>query len=444
VRSPNTGVELRQLDGAAGTVGTRGDDWISLAAEMAHTAGEMTAIGDSSVHKSKGTDKLAEAAAEVAADLSSAATRYELTGAALKSYAESLETAQNWLQRNLADVEANELAYQNALTDRDDALSRQSSLQAVWLWESEPTPTQLSRAAQEVGDARSALSSATTNRDESWAEFDHVFATWSDAYDEAVEAIQQAFDSAGNNDGFWEWVDATLEVLGWVLLVLGVIALIIGAPLTGLLGGIILALSAVVLLLNGLKYVFGRATLGDVAMAAVGLLPFGVGKILSRGMPTLGNVLSSGRGAITTAIRGGLRSPWGSIGPSWFRVPTFNPFQAAGNAWTWLRAPATARSAVPFPGLLVNPLRAIPQGGADAVQIQSVLTSLSNSRWATNPAVQQVVTTTQNALPGLGRQLVNSGVWGVFTANDIAGVSGYNPLAGWDPPIPILSGLRVS
>lgn len=110
-------------------------------------------------------------------------------------------------------------------------------------------------------------------------------------------------------------------MLGWVLLVLGVVALIIGAPLTGLLGGIILALSAVLLLLNGLKSVFGRATLGDVAMAAVGLLPFGVAKILSRGMPTLGNVLSSGRGAITTAIRGGLRSPWGSIGPIPIPIP---------------------------------------------------------------------------------------------------------------------------
>lgn len=41
-------------------------------------------------------------------------------------------------------------------------------------------------------------------------------------------------------------------------------------------------------------------------------------------------------------------------------------------------------------------------------------------------------------------KLVHSGVWGVFTANDIAGVFGYNPRVGWDPPIPILSCLRVS
>ncbi|WP_193597766.1 hypothetical protein [Microbacterium sp. YJN-G] len=439
MRSPNTNVELRQLAGSASQIWNRGDEWVELGGQMSETARELTAIGDSSVHKSKGTDKLAEMASETAVDLSAAAVRYTDTGKALRIYADALEKAQNWIRANEDAVRDAETGFQTAQTAQEDAVGRQRSIERVMPWEDEPEQGDLDAAASDVSAAAAALGTARQHRDEMWTAFDDTFETWSDAYDEAVDSIEKAYETAGNNDGFWEFVDAALDVLAVVLLVLSVIALIIGAPLTGLLAGIILALSVVVLALNALKFAFGRATLGDVALAALGLVPFGIGKVLSRGVPTLSAAMSSGRGAVVGAIRGGLPSAVSrfSIPFTPFRVPVFNPLRAVGNAWTWLRAPATARAALPAPSMFVNPIRSIPLGGTEAVQVQTFLQTMRNSQWATNPGVQQVISSTSRAMPGLPTQILNTGLWAGFTANDIA------QLAGWSPHIPVLSDVKV-
>lgn len=439
MRSPNTDVELRQLAGSASQIWSRGDNWVTLGTQMNETAGELTAIGDSSVHKSKGTDKLAEMASETAVDLSSAAVRYTDTGKALRIYAEALEAAQNWLRANEDDVRDAENSYQNAQSSHEDALGRQRSLERVLPWEDDPEQSDVDAAAGDVSAAAATLGSAKRHRDAMWTAFDDTFETWSDAYDDAVESIEKAYETAGNNDGFWEFVDAVLDVLAVVLLVLSVIALVIGAPLTGLLGGIILALSAAVLALNALKFAFGRASLGDVALAALGLLPFGIGKVLSRGVPTLASAMSAGRGAVVSAIRGGLPSAVTRlrIPLTPFRIPIFRPLRAIGNVFTWLRAPAVARAGLPAPSMFVNPLRAIPMGGTEAVQVQTFLQTMRNSQWATNPGVQQAVSGISRSLPGLPTQILNTGLWTGFTANDVA------QLAGWSPEIPVLSGVRV-
>ncbi len=105
MRSPEGGHELRQLEGEAEDIWTRGDAWVKLGNVMEQTAAELTAIGDSSIHKSKGTEKLAEMASESADDLESAGVRYRETGKALRTYANALEFAQTWLRRNLDAVE---------------------------------------------------------------------------------------------------------------------------------------------------------------------------------------------------------------------------------------------------------------------------------------------------------------------------------------------------
>ena len=68
MRSPQGGHELRQLEGDAEEIWNRGDAWVKLGDVMKHTSAELTAIGDSSIHKSKGTEKLAEITTAAAAD----------------------------------------------------------------------------------------------------------------------------------------------------------------------------------------------------------------------------------------------------------------------------------------------------------------------------------------------------------------------------------------
>ncbi len=79
-----------------------------------------------------------------------------------------------------------------------------------------------------------------------------------------------------NGDGFWGFVDDLLTVISVVLIVLTIVALIIGAPFTGLLAGVLLGLTLLSLGLTALKYVDGRATLGDAVPVARGTDPFDV------------------------------------------------------------------------------------------------------------------------------------------------------------------------
>lgn len=425
MRSPVGGHELRQLAGNAAEVWERGDAWVKLAAVMDTTATELKAIGDSSIHKSKGTDKLAEMASESAGDLEKAAVRYDQTGRALRRYGNALDTAQSWLRHNKDDVERAERDYQAAIDAKAEAVDAQESLERVWPWEDDPSQTELSAARDAVSDADGALTGATTRRDDLWTEFDQVFEAWSEAYDDAVGDIQKAMDSADNNDGFWEFVDSALNVIAIVLIVLSVIALIIGAPLVGLLGMVILGLTLLTVALTALKFAFGRATLSDVAWSLVGLLPFGIGKVLSKGAPVLSTIVRSGRGTVTAAIRSGI------------------PAVALRRPTTWvsplrsLVAPVRSWLALPRPGMFVNPFRSIAMGGAEAVQVQNFLQTMRSSQWGSHPAVRDFIVRTTGTLPGRGEQLLNAGLWTTFTANDAVGV------AGIQPDIPVLEDIQV-
>ncbi|MGW9158937.1 MULTISPECIES: DUF2721 domain-containing protein [unclassified Microbacterium] len=427
MRSPNTGNELQILEGNAADIVARGNQLTTLATTMDETATQLKSIGDSSVHKSKGTDKLAEMATETATDLSAAATRYSGTGKTLTTYGEALGVANSWLASNIGEVEAAERAYQAALDEKEDAdlAASLATSRAAGAEADSAEADALDDAESSASAAATSLTNATTARNEMWSAFDSVFDEWSDAYDAAVDGIEKAIDTAGNNDGFWEFIDQVLNVIAIVLVVLSIIALVIGAPLTGLLGAIIFVLAAASFLLTTLKFAFGRATLSDVAWSAVGLLPFGLGKLLSRGVPTLSSVVQGGRGVVTAAIRSDLPRF------SFLRPTTW------GTPFRWLFAPVQSARALPKPGMLTNPFDAIRFGGSQTAQTSTFLNTLRSSPYATNPGVQQFVSSTAASLPGAIRQTVNVMAWGGFSTADLMGIFGSQP------EIPGLRDVRV-
>lgn len=425
MRSPNRGYELRRLEGESADIWSDGDRLVQLGEQMESTADTLRTIGDSSVHRSKGTEKLAEMASETATDLAAAATRYDLTGRTLRTYAAALGTAQNWIHPRIDDIEAAERAYEAARAAQAEAASAQDRLDSVLPWEDEPTEAEQRAAGSAVSEANGDLTAAATTRDELWEDFETRFGAWSDAYDDAVEGIQNAMETAGNNDGRWELLGDVLEVLSWVIVALSVIALIIGAPLFGAIGLILLGLTALVLALTLLQFAFGKASLSDVAWAAASLVPFGLGKLLSKGAPVLGQVLRSGRGAVTTAIRSSL-PPFRLLRPSTWTSPVRS-----------LLAPMTARSAVPHPGLFVNPLRSIATGSAEVAQVERVLTGIRTTPWVTHPSVARFIDLTEAALPSQATQNVNRAIWTFFTGSDVA------DLADVRPDIPVLDEIRI-
>ena len=77
-------------------------------------------------------------------------------------------------------------------------------------------------------------------------------------------------------------------------------------------------------------------------------------------------------------------------------------------------------SGLPKPGMFVNPLRTIANGGPEVQQIQRFLTTMKGSGWGSNAAVQQFVTQTATQLPGKFTQFLNAVSW-----TGAAGLTGY-------------------
>lgn len=408
--SPNRAYTLRRLDGDAVAIDSRGRHFIEIGAQMGATADALREIAESQLMTSKGTDELAEAASETHDDLGRAATRYELAGPVLVTYAEALETAQLRIHPRIADIEDAELAYLNARTAVDDAQGVVDGQAITWPWEDEPTDAEQGAAASDLSGARSDLASAEATRDALWSEFETAFGTWSDAYDTAADRLSDAFEQAGNNDNFWDQIGTVVDVLGWVIVGLAIVALVVaGGPLFWVLVG----LSALHLLLTLGRYANGNVGLSDVVWSAIGLLSFGatgiLAKIGSRGAPALAELVSSGRQVTVAAVRGALPAarwyaPW--------RVVT-NPAQLAMAGWRSGSAP-----------MLVNPFNSIRTGSFEAAQSIGYLNRLGG--YATRyPAVETFVAGARSQLiPARGFQVAQTGIFFGGTGVGVASGAG--------------------
>lgn len=360
--SPTKGYELRRLDGNAADIDKRGRRFITVGETMKETAKALKEISESEELKSKGTDKLAEAAGETHGDLTKAGDRYELSGPVLVTYAAALDTAQTWIHPRIDDIEKAEKAFIAAEDAKHDAESVVSDQGTTWPWEDQPTDAEKSAAATGLSDAKGDYNSAKNDRDDLWSEFETHFETWSDAYDKAVDDLDAAFEKAGNNDNFWDDIGDFVDVLGWVIVGLAIVALFVaGGPLFWVLIG----LSALHLALTLGRYANGNVGLSDVLWSAVGLLSFGVAggltKLGSKGAPALAKVVSEGRSVTVAAVKGSLPA-----------VRWFAPWRAVSNPVRVGFAGLRSGSAPMF----VNPINSI-RNGFEGAQSLGYLNRLS-------------------------------------------------------------------
>ncbi|GHD47253.1 hypothetical protein D9V29_05820 [Mycetocola manganoxydans] len=418
--SPTKGYQLRRLEGNAGDIDKRGNDLVTLGQQMASTAEALKDIADSSLHKSLGTDKLAEAASETHEDLDKAGVRYELTGDVLVTYAGVLETAQNWIHPRIETITAAEETYQNALDAKSEAQSAADDLDRTWIWEEEPTPADRENAAEALGAATGALTTAKTDRDTLWTEFETTFTTWSDGYDDAVANLEKAMETAGNNDGFWENLNDFLAVLGAVIMVLAIVALFVSGPFALLLMGLIAVMSVIHFVGTLASAMTGHTTWDNVVWSAIGLVTFGAGgalaKIASKGA-TFGRVFSAGRSTLYQAARATLpRARW------------FTPFRNIGN---WSTARGIARAGTQKPGWLVNPARSIVTGSTDTVRIQNFLANMGRNVPSQYTGVHTWILQQQGlASRGLGFQAAQTALWGTGTTASVGSTFGFLPKFG--------------
>jgi RHS repeat-associated protein len=243
-------------------------------------------------------------------------TSYDLCAQALNAYWPKLQNAQGMADRALAQARTAQgdlTAAQSALTDAQDWVSRAGD-EAERLQDEEDSPeapseSEVRSAVRDHQAAQQAASSAQSRVDDAQERLDAARELARQARDLREEAAQtcargidEASDAGIQNRRWWEdaidWVrdnwDTIVEICKVIVAVVGIVAMIIGGPLALL----VLAAALVVLADTLIKYSQGRASLWDVAFAALDCIPG------MKGITTLGGLARGIRSVATTGLRG--------------------------------------------------------------------------------------------------------------------------------------------
>jgi len=301
---------LRRLEGHPDDIERYGADLKAAASVMSDTALQLKKIseGTRDIAIAVSVDKIREKAGETYPDLDKAATRYRDTGAVLTTYGGALRTAQTTIHPLVSEIEAAHRTMEDARDAESDARGTVRDNRIQMPWEAEVTDAQKSAAQHTLDTAESATGRAEAELEQLWGTFDRAFSTWSDAYDDAVEGIEDAFDAADNNDA---WGEDLLPILGWIAVGLAVVALFVTGPIALAIAAIGAVVAAVMLTINLLKFAKGHGNWLDLGMSIIGLIPFARpliqgargGVAALRGTTAL---FSTGRGILRASIRSGM------------------------------------------------------------------------------------------------------------------------------------------
>ncbi|MCM3697504.1 hypothetical protein [Microbacterium oleivorans] len=271
------------VSGNGDDVRDRGQQIINLGAAMGDAESLLTRLVDDGAEmEGQAVDKLREVSGEVNVELRKAAELYQAVGPYVRSYGSTLASVKSRMNTIVPDADSHWLSYQHALSE----------------WQSARMAPVPETSGDDDGDAQAAqtahedaVSTAEGDKDAAYAlwkdaadDFDHQYDLWETAFDEAVAGIRSSTADAieddwrDNLDGF---VDFALDVLAVAGIVLAVLAMVVGGPIVGL-----LALAVGVLTLAGTlwQYSRGDANGWDVALAVLGVIPFGaIGEFASGG-----------------------------------------------------------------------------------------------------------------------------------------------------------------
>ncbi|WP_404431225.1 hypothetical protein LG299_13835 [Microbacterium lacus] len=276
--SPEARYRLSEITGNPTGIETAGNHYIDIGARMTATAAELGKLSRSEKYKADSLDKIRESAGELQADLDKVAERYTKTGPVLVAYAEALRTAQDTTvdpyvplireaHQDMRDAEAAERAADREVDD----------LRTVWIWESDPSEAETRAADRAASDASTAASGARGKLEGLWESFEAGYADWDSAYETAVDGVGDAISASGVDDSWWE--DA-LDGLATVAGIVGAIAVVAALIITGPIAAVLLVIAtvaAVVALVAHLTMMAAgsrRASWGDIAFDAIGLIPF--------------------------------------------------------------------------------------------------------------------------------------------------------------------------
>jgi hypothetical protein len=267
------GREVRAIAGAPGDIASHASAIAELGEKMKRAALTLERFADGTVGRGKSFEAIREQAKEVHADLDKAADRYLPSGEALSTYSSALRTAQSqtdWrvtgAEREWEDVRAASRALSAAEGDKQQ-------------WEfNENHDVEQTGSAPTTGAEQAAFDTAVENWEQYWSGYDAPTGVWEEAYEAACTGLE-GVNADGVRDSFWDnsmpFVEAMLDVLLVVGIVLLVVAFVVTGPLA-LIAGALAAVAGVLSLLGEIaKLNAGRGDWQSVALAAIGIIPFG-------------------------------------------------------------------------------------------------------------------------------------------------------------------------
>jgi hypothetical protein len=227
--------------------------------------------------------------------LDKVAHSHHMAADALSAYAGELEHAQSQADRALANGRAVYHQVQSLKAQLGTAHGNLSSLQSASAHAHAPSPDQVKAEARRVTTAQDHVTSLQSQLSGPEAQLeaakrlaDQAASLRETAADNASRAIGEATDAGIPPDSFWHKlgdVCATIwhglvEVAKIVVAVGSIIALIIGGPIAW----IVFAAALIVLADTLMKYSQGKASLWDVALAALSCIP------MTKGLTTLADL----------------------------------------------------------------------------------------------------------------------------------------------------------
>lgn len=264
------GRPITELEGDPGTIQTRGDEIEELGAMMTDSAAILQglAAGTDGL-KGKAAEQLREGVGDVHDRLREAGALYTPTGPIVRAYGVALAEDQPAVNGHVA----------RCRTLWESFVSLPGSVEprgvGGWLQPDSDSP----EAEQQQQEDAAKLAAYEAWETEATA-FDEDYDSWETAFERAAREIDDTL--AGKiKDSRWDDLDGfvagALTVLAVVGLVLAVVGLVIGGPILAALAAVV---ALATLVMTAYQYVRDDASKLDLALAIVGVFPFGsMGKL---------------------------------------------------------------------------------------------------------------------------------------------------------------------
>lgn len=263
------------IEGDAQGIIDRGREISRLGRQMIGAAGVLSAIADGATEeRGRSIERIREEVGDAHEELALAGERYKPTGVAMTTYGHALDGVQSKLRPLVLEIEQAKRQLDAKIAAAQDA---QETAEDSADYDPTDSTAQGTHEANrwQAREAGIAAGNAQIHLDGLLDDFDTQWNVWDEAYDAALNAIEDATE--GNvSDSWTDNIADIVQIIVDVVTVIGIIvtiaALIIGGPILAL---IAVALAVVILLGTLILYDAGRATKGDLAWAIVGILPFG-------------------------------------------------------------------------------------------------------------------------------------------------------------------------